>query len=268
MLGAAPSRAASRCSASLRLRPPHLPAGLRPSGRPFASLAPLARPPAAVAPEGGRLGGAVAPPRRPLLGRAPCRARSLATSRGSVCLGSVVRPRRSRAVRPRGTLLGRGLPPSGASSALGRPRGKRLCSLGQSGRGSAASRRGLGFFACLGYLRAFAPGVLLPLPPAPSPRAGGGRSQGHTLCALATLRLAPCPALPSAFAAARYARGRNAPHAGMRAPAYGLRAQARYAPHTALLARHFCLPRVFAPFGHICPAAFNGLWVPCSLSFS
>lgn len=173
-----------------------------------------------------------------------------------------MRPRRSRAVRPRGTLLGRGLPPSGASSALVRLRRKKMYRLGQSGRGSAASRRGLGSFACRGYSRAFAPRVFLPLPPAPSPRAGGGRAQGHTRRALATMRLAPSPALPSAFAAARYARGRNATHAGMRAPASGLRAQTRLSPHTALRARNFCLPRVFAPIGHICPAAFKGLWVP------
>lgn len=110
-------------------------------------------------------------------------------------------------------------------------------------------------FACQGYLRAFAPGVLLPLPPAPSPRAGGGRAQGLTRCALATLRLAPSPALPSAFAAARYARGRNAPRAGMRASASGLRAQARLPRRASLRARHFCLPRVFAPLGYVCPAA-------------
>ena len=159
-------------------------------------------------------------------------------------------------------------PVSAASSRLRPSRDLKMYSLGQSGRGSAASRRGLGFFACRGYLRAFAPGVSLPLPPAPSPRAGGGRAQGRTRCALATLRLAPSPALPSAFAAAHYASGRNAPRAGMRAPACGLRAQTRHPPPTALRARHFCLPRVFAPFGYVCPAAFNRLWVPYSLSIS
>lgn len=142
-----------------------------------------------------------------------------------------------------------------------------MYSLGQSGRGFRPPRRGLGFFACQRCLRAFAPGVLLPLPPAPSPRAGGGRAQGLTHYGLGTLRLGLPPRTSPAFAAARYARGRNAPRSGMRAPAYGLRAQTLLSLRTALRARHFCLPKVFAPIGHICPAAFKGLWVPYPSSF-
>lgn len=114
-------------------------------------------------------------------------------------------------------------------------------------------------------------------PPCPLPSGGGWpRARPHTPCARHVADRARRHAQPIAFAAARYARGRNATHAGRRSafsrgnlltlasPSFRLRAHLT-CPLTASRARNFCLPRVFAPIGHAfvllaCGALGFGRW--------
>ena len=231
LLGSGRSRAASRCSASLRLRAPHLPAGLRPSGRPFASLAPLPRPPAAVAPYGDGLAGAIAPPRPPLLGCAPLRARVLAATRAlllakrsvRLCsrllasglrlswyrVGSVLRPLSSPDVLRRGTASTRGNRPSAASSRRCPPRGEKMYRL----RTSRAPTQPFGarVLFCLPWVVArFRARSASTPPPCPLPSGGGWpRARPRTLCARHVAPRASRHARPDAVAASAIRLGRN-----------------------------------------------------------
>lgn len=170
-----------------------------------------------------------------------------------------MRPRRSRAVRPRVTLLGRGLRARGASSPPLPPRGLKIVPP-RSVRPRLCGLPPRPWLFCLPrvFARFRARGASSP-PPCPLPSGGGWpRARPHAPCA----RHVAARALPRSSlrfcrrsASFRQPRGRNAPRAGMRAPAFSLRAQARLSRRASLRARHFCLPRVFAPIGHICPAA-------------
>jgi len=209
LLGSGRSRAASRCSASLRLRAPHLPAALRASGRPSAPAPPWRALPPLLPPVGTASWGATPPSRPPLLGRAPLRARSLATGPGYVCRGSVWRPCRSRAMRPRVTLRGRGHRPPAASSRPRPPRGKKMYSLPTSR--APPQPFGARVHSCLPMViaRFRARGASTP-PPCPLPSGGGWpRARPRALCARHVAARASRHARPYAVAASALRLGRN-----------------------------------------------------------